>query len=298
LSFDELSGSWTLGGGDYDGGESGADPGISLVDLGVESLNFNSYLELEATVSTDGRAGFIFDRYENSFKFVAIDATTNEIVIGHYTTKSGWVDDAKATYAPGIEAGQDYTLGVALKGTTISPTLNGQVLVGHIFNASVVDGRFGLLVADGSATFDDVEVKTDDSAFIGEQLQATSLSLETDVPPLEFNATQPILDEAIRRLSESFALDSGQQAALAEMDITIADLPGLVLARYNGNLIELDRDAAGHGWFVDPTPGDDSEFGVDGKALAGSGAEGDIDLLTGTCWASITRTVGPLWPTR
>jgi hypothetical protein len=62
--------------------------------------------------------------------------------------------------------------------------------------------------------------------------------------------------------------------------IAVSDLPGLVLARYNGNVIELDRDAAGHGWFVDPTPGDDSEFGVDGKALAGSGAEGDIDLLT------------------
>jgi hypothetical protein len=62
--------------------------------------------------------------------------------------------------------------------------------------------------------------------------------------------------------------------------LTITDLPGLVLARNNGNAIDLDRDAAGHGWFVDPTPGDDSEFDADGQALAGSDAEGDIDLLT------------------
>jgi hypothetical protein len=62
--------------------------------------------------------------------------------------------------------------------------------------------------------------------------------------------------------------------------IAIDDLPGLVLARHNGNVIELDIDAAGHGWFVDPTPGDDSEFAADGRALAGAGAEGDIDLLT------------------
>jgi hypothetical protein len=169
---------------------------------------------------------------------------------------------------------------VALKGTTVSPTLNGQVLIGHAFNAATVDGRFGLIATEGAASFDDVEVKTDDSAFIGEQLHASSLSLETDVPLLESDSVQPILDEAIRRLSESFALDSEQQAALAEMDITIADLPGLVLARHNGNVIELDRDAAGHGWFVDPTPGADNEFDADGKALAGAGAEGDIDLLT------------------
>jgi hypothetical protein len=278
LSFNVESGSWSVGGKAYNVADPGSDAAISLVDLGVENLNFNSYLELEATVNTDGLAGFVFDRYDDSFKFVAIDALNDQIVIGHYTTKKGWVDDAVASTE--IVAGQDYTLGVALKGTTVSLTLNGQVLLGHAFNAATVDGRFGLIATEGAASFDDVEVKTDDSAFIGEQLRAASLSIETGVPLLESNSVQPILDEAIRRLSESFALDSEQQAALAEMDITIADLPGLVLARHNGNVIELDRDAAGHGWFIDPTPGADNEFDADGKALAGAGAEGDIDLLT------------------
>jgi hypothetical protein len=67
---------------------------------------------------------------------------------------------------------------------------------------------------------------------------------------------------------------------LSDVEVTVADLPGLVLARSNGNQIEIDANAAGHGWFVDPTAGDDSEFDASGIALDGSGAEGDVDLLT------------------
>ena len=43
-----------------------------------------------------------------------------------------------------------------------------------------------------------------------------------------------------------------------------------------GDTIWLDADAAGWGWFVDPTPGDDSEFTTPGD----QGEQGRIDLLT------------------
>ena len=81
-------------------------------------------------------------------------------------------------------------------------------------------------------------------------------------------------------MTEAFTLDSEQQAALAAAEVTVADLPGLVLARNNGTQIEIDRDAAGHGWFVDNTPAEDSEFDANGRALTGSGADSDIDLMT------------------
>ena len=64
-----------------------------------------------------------------------------------------------------INAGQTYGLGVALKGSTVAPTLDGQVYLGYAYNAVTVDGRFGLLAMDGPATFDDLRVKTDDRAF-------------------------------------------------------------------------------------------------------------------------------------
>ena len=49
-------------------------------------------------------------------------------------------------------------------------------------------------------------------------------------------------------------------------------------------VVTQDRDAAGHGWFVDPTPGQDEEFvgGAGGplSAAPGGPADGREDLLT------------------
>src|SRR5688572_33002893 len=85
-------------------------------------------------------------------------------MIGHHTNKGGWAVDAQLSRP--INAGTGYVLGVALKGSTVSVTLDGQVLLGHVFNAATVDGGFGLLARAGVAKFDDVSVKTDDPAFI------------------------------------------------------------------------------------------------------------------------------------
>ena len=69
---------------------------------------------------------------------------------------------------------------------------------------------------------------------------------------------------------------------LAGVSVTIADLPGDVVARTSGRAIILDNDAAGNGWFVDASPWDQIEFGgVEGDGYATSGsASGRIDLLT------------------
>ena len=42
--------------------------------------------------------------------------------------------------------------------------------------------------------------------------------------------------------------------------VQVADLPGGLLGEAVGKTILIDRDAAGYGWFVDPTPADDLEF--------------------------------------
>ncbi len=134
------------------------------MDLGLtDGLQLNSILELEATVNTQSTAGLIFDFYsESDFKFVAIKADTGQAAIGHYTAKRGWQYDAVVDR--NIKSGRDYQLTVSLKGTTVSVSLDGQVVLGHVFNAVVVDGSFGLM-ADTEGSFDDVTVKTDDPAF-------------------------------------------------------------------------------------------------------------------------------------
>jgi hypothetical protein len=65
----------------------------------------------------------------------------------------------------------------------------------------------------------------------------------------------------------------------------IADLADGILGQTDGSTITLDLDAAGHGWFVDATPRDASEFalvlGTDRLgATPGTAAAGEMDLLT------------------
>jgi hypothetical protein len=65
-------------------------------------------------------------------------------------------------------------------------------------------------------------------------------------------------------------------AAAGGVDVRVADLGGATLGLAVGRTIWLDDDAAGWGWFVDPTPGDDSEFTTPGD----QGEQRRIDLLT------------------
>jgi hypothetical protein len=57
----------------------------------------------------------------------------------------------------------------------------------------------------------------------------------------------------------------------------IDDLTGSDLAWEQQGVITLDRAADGYGWFLDPSPGSDSEFG---PGAANSPARGHVDLLS------------------
>jgi hypothetical protein len=70
---------------------------------------------------------------------------------------------------------------------------------------------------------------------------------------------------------------------LAAAKFVVAPLGGAVLGQISaGHAVEISATAAGHGWFVDPTPGQDEEFGGGTPLLArpGGPAAGKMDLLT------------------
>jgi hypothetical protein len=76
-------------------------------------------------------------------------------------------------------------------------------------------------------------------------------------------------------------------AALAALTLTVADLAGDRVADHTAGHIVVDVNAAGHGWFVDPTPGDNSEFthsvnatGTDRLTDPTNAAAGHLDLVT------------------
>jgi hypothetical protein len=103
-------------------------------------------------------------------------------------------------------------------------------------------------------------------------LNAASLPAHAVQQTLTATAVQPLLAEAVARWQ---AAGVGT-AALAGLDIRVADLGGTTLGLASGHTIWLDDNAAGWGWFLDPTPADDSEFTTPGD----QGEQQHMDLLT------------------
>jgi Ca2+-binding RTX toxin-like protein len=280
------TGAWTLAGGRLDGAPlAGEDFALRAWDL---SVGPNSTLELEATLTTEAFGGFFFDHYgEQDYKFAAIAPAAGQVVIGHWS-RGGVALDAVADlpFATGAEVG----LRVSLSGTTLSVAVDGHEVLGHVFNAVVVDGDFGLLARGGASSFDAAELRTDDVAFSdvgsGERLVAARAALAPSVAPVVDDATlSSMVDEAIRRWDRALTLDEDARAELSDLTFQIADLNGLILGSTGNGIVWIDRDAAGHGWFVDETPERDEEYrpeGSDGvlSASLASDAASAMDLLS------------------
>ncbi|MBR1123543.1 matrixin family metalloprotease [Bradyrhizobium lablabi] len=106
----------------------------------------------------------------------------------------------------------------------------------------------------------------------------------------EAHLTQTQLDFAVATAITQWAQAGASAAQLAKLSaiaFTVADLAGDALGKHTAGHIEIDADAAGHGWFIDPTPNDNSEFahagnaaGTDLSADPASAAAGHLDLLT------------------
>ncbi len=120
-------------------------------------------------------------------------------------------------------------------------------------------------------------------------ITAPALMVDASAPPSGVAATlteaqlQPIIVEAERRLTAATGIQVA--AAMAGVSVEIGNLPKNMLGEAEGNVIDISPTAAGYGWFVDPTPADDSEFSdrLGPYAMAapsGSPAANRVDLLT------------------
>jgi YDG domain len=86
---------------------------------------------------------------------------------------------------------------------------------------------------------------------------------------------EPLVTEAID-LWQAAGADTASVAALKTVTIQVQDIPGDGLGWAIPGLITLDTNAAGYGWFIDPTPADNSKFAPG----AANPAQGHVDLLT------------------
>ena len=84
-------------------------------------------------------------------------------------------------------------------------------------------------------------------------MAAVQVAAPQNVPTLAQTDLQPIVNEAITLWSQA-GLDAATVQKLRQAQFVITDLPGSYLGETEGNVIYLDANAAGNGWFVDPTP--------------------------------------------
>lgn len=106
----------------------------------------------------------------------------------------------------------------------------------------------------------------------GKKLMASAIGNSPLSSPLLKSQIQPILREVFRQYrSEGVDLER-----LAGIQVATRNLPGATLGETIGKTIYVDRDAAGWGWFVDRTPGKNSEFTAPGN----QGEQNRMDLLS------------------
>ena len=102
----------------------------------------------------------------------------------------------------------------------------------------------------------------------------TATGPQSQVELLTEEQLAPIVAEAIARWEAVL----GAPIDLSGIDFQIMDFKGRgvgILGQTTPDMIYIDADAAGWGWFVDPTPQDDVEF-----SEPGGDDEGRMDLLT------------------
>src|SRR6185436_10122912 len=102
--------------------------------------------------------------------------------------------------------------------------------------------------------------------------------------PLTQSQLDTLVASAIQHWSVT-GLTAQQMGTLKAMRFEVTDLYGKYLGESGENRIVIDRRAAGRGWFVDPTPDDNSEFGTVVCATRRytdpmNVAAGRVDLLT------------------
>jgi hypothetical protein len=137
------------------------------------------------------------------------------------------------------------------------------------------------------ATSDAIEFSSSEATTIATRPKLTITYLPAS--PLRaagLDTTSASLGESPARLTEAdaaallpWAVASWGLPASPLPSVRVTDLPGDLLAAAAGGFITLDVDAAGAGWYVDPSPWESSEFASQDQGGADQVA-GCYDLLS------------------
>ena len=261
-----VTGSWSP--------DVGAVPGTAPANFGLSAPGFFGDFPLDlagrdltATLSSANPLAIV----ANSFDASAVDMC--------------WLDGSYDDYSSLVlgrtvdATGQVLTDGGSAAASFTGSNGNFQMTIPFVKTVSFFDGLHNIeLNYAGSITA---------SYSGGSMLEATTGAPAQDqVSPddvLSPETLLPVVDRAIGVWS-AMPLSSQQENLLQDVEVYITDLPGSNLGQALGNTISIDANAAGHGWFVDPTPGANEEFDQQvsqGLLADANGPAADrMDLLT------------------
>jgi Ca2+-binding RTX toxin-like protein len=163
--------------------------------------------------------------------------------------------------------------------TGINPTRNGEPK-GELGLVTQKDSDWG---AQTGAPEDPQPGNNGGNKGGGKKMIAAALAPAENDTVLTQQALDSISVAAIAAWTESLSHIDVSFGALGDIRIQVADLTGDVLGYFDGSNILIDIDGADHGWFIDTSPADNSEFAVNSNTLmaaSGSEAFGRMDLLT------------------
>jgi hypothetical protein len=115
------------------------------------------------------------------------------------------------------------------------------------------------IIAQGQALQASRAGGTGNASAVGEGIQQRD---PADTTALTTAGLEPIVAEAIARWAAAGA-SAATLAQMAHTPVVVGDLSGGEVGQESPAEIVIDRTAAGYGWFVDPTPGDNQEFVTD-----------------------------------
>jgi large repetitive protein len=239
------------------------------------------------TVATPGEA------FEEGIQVEQLPAATNSTlnldIAGNTTAGSA---EAGVGTAPGIGLREDTSGGNVfnIKGLTPNPA-NGPQTITFVNgeNPNSAPDSFGDggtdIINGGTSTFHAI-------ASVPQPLFAAAGGVQATAPtPGEMNLTQTELDSVVAAAIGEWATagaSASQLAALHATTFSVADLSGDTIGEESSPAhITIDVNAAGNGWFVDPTPSNNSAFphaqnagGTDLLTDSSNAAAGHMDLLT------------------
>jgi hypothetical protein len=203
---------------------------------------------------------------------------------------SGTLDIEIGGTGAGLSYDQLRVLGIADLDGTVNLTLVGgfNPAVGSTYQIITYASRTGSFTAINGTSIPNNKT-------LAPTYNATDLTLTTTSPLLAAAGPPPAdppalladaqLQAAFDAALSRWSLAGVDTTPLQGAQVQLADLDGDLLGLAGAGSIWIDRDAAGYGWFVDPTPWEDDEFaGAIGAeellAVAGSNADGRMDLLT------------------